>query len=179
VADESPNQQVEQEIGKKFFAPKILFPAIVIFIVFVAFYFFALKGKQNQDSVRNQNLPSDVAKEAANALPLTLVIMEAVNNSGQKGIAALTDEAGKTKVVIDLAGSPGATGSAQPAHIHEGACPGVGQVKYPLTSLTGGKSETLLDVALSELKKQLPLAINVHKSAQEASVYVSCGQISS
>ena len=77
---------------------------------------------------------------------------------------------------VSLTGAP--AGVAQPAHIHVGACPGVGAVKYPLTFPVDGQSETVLDVTLEQLRSELPLAINIHRSAAEASVYVSCGELS-
>ena len=66
---------------------------------------------------------------------------------------------------------------SQPVHIHVGSCPEVGEVKYPLTNVLDGESVTTLDVTLEQLEIELPLAINVHKSVTEASVYISCGDI--
>jgi hypothetical protein len=97
------------------------------------------------------------------------------NNSGQSGTATITEEGGKVKVALTVSG--GVAGVAQPAHIHVGACPDVGAVKYPLTSVSNGTSETMLDVTIAQLRSELPLGINVHKSAQEASVYVACGDL--
>jgi hypothetical protein len=48
--------------------------------------------------------------------------------------------------------------------------------KYPLTNLTNGKSDTVVDVSLSDLMSQ-SFAINAHKSAQDIATYVSCGNI--
>lgn len=98
------------------------------------------------------------------------------NDSRQAGEAVLTEvEGDKVKVVLSLSGAP--TGVAQPAHIHAGACPTPGAVKYPLTSVTNGASQTELDVTLDELVAQLPLAVNVHKSSTEAGVHVACGDV--
>ncbi len=94
------------------------------------------------------------------------------NNSGQKGTAVLEEIAGKVKVTLTMTGTKYA--AAQPAHIHIGVCPGVGAVKYPLTNVTGGKSVTMLSVTMADLAAAGPLAINVHKSAAEASVYTAC-----
>lgn len=97
------------------------------------------------------------------------------NKSGEVGTATLTEVDGKVKVTLALSGVP--AGVTQPAHIHVGVCPDVGAVKYPLTSPVDGVSETMLDVTLAQLKSELPLGVNVHKSAQEVSVYVSCGDL--
>jgi hypothetical protein len=95
------------------------------------------------------------------------------NNSTQSGTATLTEENGKVKVMIDVS----AMGTAQPAHIHAGTCPDVGAVVYPLTSVTDGKSETMIDTTLADLKTKGDLAINIHKSAQESKIYTSCGNL--
>ncbi len=104
------------------------------------------------------------------------VSLAAQNNSGESGTAQLTDMGGgKTRVVLALTGAP--NGVAQPVHIHEGTCATLNPTpKYPLTNLANGKSETVVDVSLSELLSK-PYAINAHKSAQDISVYVTCGNI--
>src|SRR5262249_5362038 len=72
-----------------------------------------------------------------------------------------------------LTGQP--SGTVEPAHIHMGGCPGVGNVIYPLTSVSKGASTTILPVSLADLLKQEPFAINVHKSTAQIGVYVACG----
>jgi len=104
-----------------------------------------------------------------------MVTLSEQNDSGQPGTATLMEVDGKVKVTVKTTGAP--AGVAQPAHIHVGACPEVGAVKYPLTSLIDGMSETTLDVTLAELKSELPLGINVHKSGAEVKVYISCGDL--
>lgn len=99
------------------------------------------------------------------------------NASGESGTATLEEINGKVTVTVSLTGYP--TGdTAQPAHLHEGVCPGVGAVKYPLSPIVNGASVTTLDVTLATLKTELPLALNVHKSAAEAKVYTACGALS-
>lgn len=112
----------------------------------------------------------------ASAAATVTITLSAQNNSGETGTAELTDMGGgKTKVVVTTKGQP--AGVTQPAHIHEGTCTNLTATpKYPLTSLTNGKSETVVNVALADLLAK-PYAVNVHKSAQEASVYVACGNI--
>lgn len=97
------------------------------------------------------------------------------NKSGQSGTALLTEVNGKLKVTISLTGKKSSV--AQPAHIHIGKCPIPGAVKYPLTNIVGGKSETMLSMTLSDLMTMGDLAVNVHKSAAESKVYTSCGDV--
>jgi hypothetical protein len=115
-----------------------------------------------------------LAGSAAAADPLTITL-KVQNNSGQSGTAVLTDMGnGQTKVVVDTINP---TAAAQPIHIHEGTCANLTpQVKHPLQTTANGKSETTLNVALSALLAS-PHAVNIHKSTQEAAVYVACGEI--
>lgn len=97
------------------------------------------------------------------------------NVSSESGTATLTQENGQVKITLNLTGAP--QDVTQPAHIHLGTCPDVGEVKYALTSPVNGMSETVLDVTLDQIRSELPLGINVHKSTSEAKVYVSCGDL--
>jgi hypothetical protein len=97
------------------------------------------------------------------------------SSSGQTGTASLEEVDGKVIVSLTMVGTPSTV--AQPAHIHVGSCPTPGAVQYPLTDVVDGSSITTLDVTLDEIRGQLPLAINVHKSSAEANVYTSCGDI--
>ena len=86
----------------------------------------------------------------------------------------MTAVGSQTEVVIDIA--LGAAGVAQPVHIHDGTCANLGAVKYPLTNLVDGKSATMVNVPLKDLRTG-KFAINAHKSQAEISLYVSCGNI--
>ena len=99
----------------------------------------------------------------------------AQNNSGLSGTATLEDEDGSLKVTLKLKNTVlGIIAPAKPAHIHFGSCANIGDVKYPLNSVVNGKSETIIKTSLADLKAQLPLVINVHKSDAEAGTYVAC-----
>ena len=104
-----------------------------------------------------------------------VVAMSAQNDSGMTGEATLTAMDGSTLVELDLAGAP--EGIVQPAHIHTGSCANIGGVVYPLTFPMNGVSETTLNVSLDALLAQLPLAPHVHKSPEEANIYVACGDL--
>lgn len=106
---------------------------------------------------------------------MTVTLAEvAASATKQTGTATLTEKNGKVEVVVNV--SP-AESASQPAHIHVGTCPGVGAVAYALTDIVAGKSTTLLNVSLAELKAKKPLAINIHKSADEVKQYTACGNL--
>jgi len=115
--------------------------------------------------------------EGADAGPETLIFsLSAQNNSGESGTATITPISDtQSRVSFTVTGAP--AGVAQPVHIHTGSCPTPGGVKYPLTNVANGASETVLDVTVAALKAQAPLALNVHKSTTEVGVFVSCGNL--
>ena len=101
--------------------------------------------------------------------------LAAQNNSGETGTATLTKQAdNQTKVVLSVAGAPA---SAQPVHIHKGTCSSLDpKPAFPLSPLVNGRSESVVNASLDELTKG-GYAINGHKSAQEVSTYVFCGNL--
>jgi hypothetical protein len=102
------------------------------------------------------------------------VELAAQGGSGQSGTATLSAAGGSTRVVIELANG---TSTPQPAHIHEGSCANLDpSPAYGLANVVDGRSETTVDVSLADLQKKA-YAVNVHKSADEADVYVSCGDV--
>lgn len=115
----------------------------------------------------NQMVPQEESKERN-------VLLSAQGISNESGIATLTETNGTVAVNLYLTGY--VSNVAQPAHIHAGLCPGVGAIRYPLNPVVNGKSTTILNVTLMQLK-QSPLAINVHKSNTDISTYTSCGSL--
>jgi Cu/Zn superoxide dismutase len=97
------------------------------------------------------------------------------NNSGEAGTATLMD--GEKGLIVKLRMTP-TPDVDQPAHIHKGTCDKLDpKPTYPLKMVHAGESETTIpDVTIAMLEKA-PFAINVHKSAAEAAIYVSCGNI--
>ena len=106
----------------------------------------------------------------------TTLQLAALNNSGITGTATLEDVAGgQTRVRITLQGAP--AGVAMPAHVHEGTCANLNPTpRFPLTNVQGGTSETTINTTVANLTSG-QFAINIHKSPQEAAVYVACGNI--
>lgn len=107
--------------------------------------------------------------------PVTLNLY-AQNNSGQNGTMTLTPMGANTKVDIKV--TSGARDVYQPAHIHAGTCAKIDpKPKYPLTNVQNGVSSSMVPASLDELMASAN-ALNIHKSAEEVKVYVSCGDIS-
>jgi hypothetical protein len=122
---------------------------------------------------------SSAAETALQGAPESITVdLAEENDSGQSGTATMTPNAdGTLNVTIELSDGGDA---AQPAHIHEGTCPDVGDVEAALDDVVDGSSTTQ-NVAFSLddlLRTDSPgYAINVHKSAAESDVYVACGDI--
>lgn len=159
--------------SNRMFSPKnIVLYLVVALVVYGAVYLLFLK----KDSTTTTPTDTITTEQTTVNDEMTMTVpLSAQNDSGESGTATLTEADGKTTVSINLTGVVDDT--PQPTHIHSGACPTPGDVVYPLTDLVSGVSETILDVPLATLKSSLPLAINVHKSADEASFYVSCGDL--
>jgi len=100
----------------------------------------------------------------------------AQNNSGETGTVTFSQaQKDTTNVVIALNGAP--KGVSQPAHIHVGSCKTLGAASHPLTNVVNGKSETILDISYDNLWKEVPFAVNVHKSSAEAKIYTACADV--
>lgn len=163
--------------GKKPLWQWILIYVVIGAIIYGVGYYF-LAGKKGSNNYNTTVAPSEVpsvTSEAMSPSKMTVTLMDE-NNSGESGTATIEEKDGKVEVAVALTGFP-TDGVPQPAHIHVGECPGVGEVKYPLTDIVNGKSVTAVPVTLDELKNQLPLAINVHQSKADISTYVSCGEL--
>jgi hypothetical protein len=150
---------------------------IVIAVVFVGIFYFTGRSTINNPApivTQDVGVPTQTAPNTSTGKTITLTF-SAQNNSGETGTAVLSDENGQTKVVLSIIGQPADV--SQPAHIHFGSCATLGAVKYPLNFPINGTSQTTVNRSLDQLLAELPLAINVHKSASEANIYVSCADI--
>jgi uncharacterized membrane protein YeiB len=146
--------------------------AIIIFLVVAILSMLVLRKSNNPQAQQGSSYSTPAVNQAESEMN---ILLAAQNNSNESGISNLKDTSGMVTVTLNLTGyTPNV---AQPAHIHMGVCPGVGAVKYPLNSVVNGKSVTVLGVSLAQLKQQLPLAINVHKSATNIATYTSCGSL--
>ena len=99
-------------------------------VIYGLVYYFVLAKKggysYNQPAYPTQQPAAQITTQMTNSHELT-VQLQGVKNSWESGIATLTEENGKVTVNLNLGNSPPKV--AQPAHIHIGTCPGVGEVK--------------------------------------------------
>lgn len=105
----------------------------------------------------------------------TIVTLSEQNASGIAGSATLVQtRPGVTTVSVTLTG---AGDGPQPMHIHPGTCDTLDPApRYPLENVQNGRSTTEVEAGLNTLLEG-EFAINVHKSADEAQIYVACGNI--
>lgn len=149
-------------------------PAIIVAVV-VVIAFLLYSNMQKSAAPTPTPVPAVVTASPTPAAKTLTVDLSAQNISSESGTAVLTEIEGKVMVSLNLTGAP--KGVVQPAHIHKGSCPKPGEVLYPLTSPVDGISETTVDTTFDMLKTEMPLAVNVHKSAAQSGVYVSCGNL--
>lgn len=147
-----------------------LIVVIIIIVIIAGFFLF-----QNSDTTTPTVSPTSITDDTSMAQPLTFALA-AQSNSGQSGTATISDNNGKAQVTITLFAATEST-TSQPAHIHTGSCPTPGGVTYPLAAVSNGSSQTMLEVSVSQLLSELPLAINVHASETQINTYVACGDI--
>lgn len=161
----------ENGYSKNYFTLKniLIYVVIGIIVYGLVYYFFFM----NNTSPTNPYGDSSATQEEASTT--MTVPLAAQNDSEQTGTATFTESNGQTTVVVNVSNAP--EGVEQPAHIHTGACPTPGGIVYPLTNLVNGTSETVLDADIATIWGQLPLAVNVHQSVPDASVYVACGDL--
>ena len=133
-----------------------------------------LKRERSEAVIEIEEEDEEKEKEDKIIDKITVELTEE-NDSDESGKAKLVEENNQVTVTISMDGAPEEV--SQPAHIHLGSCLDVGEVKYPLTNILNGESTTTIDVTVDQLKSELPLAIKIHKSVDEAGVYVSLGNI--
>jgi hypothetical protein len=152
-------------------------PVLLVSCALLAVFAFAACGGDDGNGAAEQ--VSSAVDTATAAVPETIEVeLAEQNSSGQSGTATLDpNDDGTLNVTIELT-----TGSdePQPAHIHEGSCPDVGDVVAPLDDVVDGMSTTEnVEFSLDDVTSadSPGYAINVHKSAAEVDTYVACGDI--
>ena len=103
-----------------------------------------------------------------------IVPLDALNDSGQSGVAVLMGKGDTVEIVVDI--SPGAADVPQPIHIHAGSCDTLGDVAFALSNVVNGRSVTTVEASLAEITTG-GFTINGHKSGDEIGTYVTCGNV--
>lgn len=130
------------------------------------------KTTTNGETATTATTTSTVTDADETGPPVNITLTE-IDNSGLRGTATLTAVGDRTRVEMQLVGTPP---NPLPAHIHEGTCDELDpDPKYPLPDIRGSSVSTTLDVSMEELRESEPLALNVHKSADDLDTYVACG----
>jgi len=168
--------------GQKLPAPKVLAIIVALGVIILgAIYLIVFSQKkgsqesQNLTSIPNvSNQQQEEGKPPKSPVGMAVLLNE-VGGSGQSGIAVIGEKDGKILVTLGISGA--SKDSVEPVHIHTGSCSDLGNVKYPLKDVVGDNSETTLDFGIDKLRNELPLALNVHKSASEQEISVACGDI--
>lgn len=150
-------------------------PIIVVVVVILAAVGFLVLSQDSSPSTVPSSAPANGEEAMMMEGDSTSVVLSEQNDSGEYGTATLTEQDGELVVAIEMTGF--APGVVQPAHIHTGTCADIGGVVHALEFPVDGMSETTLATTLAELATAQPLAINVHKSVPEASVYTACGDL--
>ncbi|MBI2022755.1 hypothetical protein HYS97_02820 [Candidatus Daviesbacteria bacterium] len=96
-------------------------------------------------------------------------------NSNESGTAQIREVQGKAWVKIELQNSP--KGVKQPIFIYKGRCSGLREVQHALVYAQNGTSQTAMDISLSRLLYELPLAIVVSESMDKSTTFVACGDL--
>ncbi len=168
---------------KEYMNAKIFLPLIVIALIVVGGIAFLSNTAKPISPIAPTTTPISISptqsvtptsSEGKMTNAAIKVVLEEQNNSSQSGTATIKEVDGKVMVSIHLING---SSIPQPAHFHTGTCSKPGPIKYPLTNVVNGKSDTTLNVSLADFKKELPLIVNVHKSANQINIYVACGEV--
>lgn len=171
---------------QKGFAPVVIALVIAILALLGGTAYFSQKSASNQAVEKKGEvmMKKDDAMMKSDemmdkAMDQMIYNFAAQNNSGETGTVTFSEASETTtKVTIALKGAP--KDVPQPAHIHASSCnPLKATPSHSLTSVVNGKSETILNISLENLWKEIPFAVNVHKSGAEAKIYTACADITS
>jgi len=144
----------------------------VFAIIIAAFYYFLFSSASNSGLEGN----SGISQRTTEGSSTFSVQLEEIDESKQGGLATITEIEGKTSVLVELDAILSV--DEQPANIYSGACPNPGdKVAFELNKIIEGRSETIYNENIEDFKSNAPFAIVVHKSDEEVSVNVSCGDI--
>jgi hypothetical protein len=110
-------------------------------------------------------------------VPLTpvTVALKPVDNSGVSGTAVLTPMSGDhTQVTLQIDNPPP---GALPAHIHFDTCANPSDIRFGLSNVVNGRSETVVSGSIAYLRRgHGKFSINVHRAEPDLPI-IACGDI--
>ena len=116
-----------------------------------------------------------VPASASTSIGGKVFLLRSEGGSGENGTVALKPLGQQTAVEVHVVNVP--AGVSQTVHIHEGTCAKVApQVKYPLSPVIDGTSESIIDVPLDKLLAT-PLVVHVHRTYKQERSSVACASI--
>ena len=155
--------------------------AVIVVTIIAVFVGVALYYQTTNTRVSSNPTSTIVAPRRTSDSPSTMISMVAQNNSGLNAeyqlIAVGSPSGISTQTRVTLTVDNALQRVLMPAHIHSGTCANLGAIKYSLFNVVDGLSATTIDASILQLKLNLPLAINIHKSAAESGVYVACADL--
>ena len=105
--------------------------------------------------------------------PVTITLHE-VDGSGVTGTATLTPQGESTKVTLEINNPPP---GALPAHIHFDTCANPSEIRFGLSNVVAGKSETTVSGSIAYLRRgHGRFSINVHREEPDLPI-IACGDI--
>lgn len=120
-------------------------------------------SETSDSSMRFQDTPSSPTQQTDTMIGTTSISLLPTSSSNGSGTAVLEEQNGRVTITVSVTGTE--TTATQTTAIHMGSCAKLGEIKYPLTSISNGTSITQLDVSMAALKGMGPLALSVQKSA--------------
>ncbi len=128
---------------------KKLFVIAGITVILLAGIFLAviIRGGSEEEIIERVGPPVTVPGPA-DILETTLVDLFEVDGSGQSGFATIEEFEDQTRVVIQLIGDSNDNWSAV---LRSGSCANPGEVRFELSDVSDGRSETLFDLPAGEV----------------------------
>jgi Cu/Zn superoxide dismutase len=102
------------------------------------------------------------------------ITLHAVDNSGVTGTATLTPMGESTMVTLEINNPPP---GALPAHIHFDTCANPSDIRFGLSNVVDGKSETTVSGSIAYLRRgHGRFSINVHRAQPDLPI-IACGDV--
>lgn len=156
----------------------LIFGSIFVVLMIASIIFLPKKNTNNRPVQSNPSPPTANLTPDLKQGPI-VASMEAnlseKNNSGSSGIVTFNEVNGKVFIGVDLNNTTDK--ASHPAYVYEGSCEKPENAKYSLSPVVNGKTANYITGTLADFKKQFPLAVRVHKSAQDLKTDIVCADL--